>query len=268
MNSFSRCTVMRNSNSILFRGGGGIRRIVGDSVEEVGNDELTLIANGKLEHVWEQGNCTNPDVREITIQFSPQLFGKDLLSRTQFVSIGEMLERAKLGVNFSLPAIMKVYHLLDGLASMTNRFEQFLKFLNILYELSKDEGACTLASTVFANDGTTGDIGRLQKVKEYIAAHYAEECRLDDIAESVGMTPSAFCRFFRQHTGRTLTEYIIDIRLGNAARLLVDSSLTIAEISYNCGFNNLSNFNRTFKAHKGYTPRDFRVLFKKNRVFI
>ena len=252
----------------FIEGGGGIHRIVGDSVEEIGNYELTLVANGELEHAWEQGNCTNPDVREITIQFSPQLFGKDLLSRTQFVSIREMLERATLGVNFSLSAVMKVYHWLDGLVGMTNRFDQFLKFLNILYELSKDEGSRTLASSVFARGGMDGDTDRLQKVKEYVASHYAEECRLNDVAELAGMTPSAFCRFFRQHTGRTFTEYIIDIRLGNAARLLVDSSLTIVEISYSCGFNNLSNFNRTFKAHKGYTPRDFRVLFKKNRVFI
>ena len=252
----------------FIEGGGGIRRIVGDSMEEIGDYELTLVANSELEHVWEQGNCTNSEVREITIQFSPQLFGNDLLSRTQFVSIRKMLERATLGVSFSLPAVMKVYHWLDGLASMPNRFEQFLNFLNILYELSKDDQARTLASTVFAHGGSPGDTDRLQKVKEYVAVHYAEECRLDDIAALVGMVPSAFCRFFRRHTGRTLTEYIVDIRLGNAARLLVDTPMTIAEVCYNCGFNNLSNFNRTFKARKGFTPRDFRVMFKKNQVFI
>ena len=82
------------------------------------------------------------------------------------------------------------------------------------------------------------------------------------------MVPSAFSRFFKQHTTRTLSNYIIDIRLGNAARLLVDTTTSISEICYACGFNNLSNFNRIFKSRRGYTPRDFRALFTKNRVYV
>ena len=82
------------------------------------------------------------------------------------------------------------------------------------------------------------------------------------------MAPSAFGRYFKQHTGRSPLDYIIDVRLGVAARMLVDSSLSVSEICYACGFNNLSNFNRSFKARRGYTPRDFRSLFTKNRVFV
>ena len=78
----------------------------------------------------------------------------------------------------------------------------------------------------------------------------------------------AFSRFFRQRTGRTLSEYIVDIRLGYAARMLVDSSRNISEICYECGFNNLSNFNRTFKTKRHYTPREFRAMFKKNKVIV
>ena len=84
----------------------------------------------------------------------------------------------------------------------------------------------------------------------------------------VGMAPSAFSRFFKQHTTRNLQDYIIDVRLGRAARMLVDTTTGISEICYACGFNNLSNFNRAFKNRRGYTPRDFRALFTKNRVFV
>jgi AraC-like DNA-binding protein len=84
----------------------------------------------------------------------------------------------------------------------------------------------------------------------------------------VGMSSVAFSRFFRQRTGRTLSDYIIDIRLGYAARMLVDSTKNISEICYECGFNNLSNFNRTFKEKRKYTPRDFRAMFKKNKVIV
>ena len=248
--------------------GAGVRRIVGDSVEEIGNYELTLVAGERLEHAWEQGNCRSADVREITIQFSRTLFPEELLARKQFRTIREMFLKAANGLTFSLKAIMKVYNLLDVLASEPDGFEQYQRLLQILYTLSNDEGARVLASSSFANMEHNVESRRVRKVQEYINAHYSEEIRLEDCAAMVGMSPSAFSRFFKQHTGRTLMDYIIDIRLGNAARLLVDTSEGISEISYACGFNNLSNFNRAFKARRGYTPRDFRTLFRKNRVFV
>ena len=248
--------------------GAGVRRIVGDSVEEIGDYELTLVTGERLEHAWEQGNCRSNDIREITIQFSRTLFSPDILARKQFRTIREMFERASNGLTFSLKAIMKVYAMLDVLASEPDGFEQFQHLLQILYILSNDEGSRVLASTSFAKVARNAESRRVQKVQEYINAHYSEEIRLDDCAALVGMAPSAFSRFFKQHAGRTLLDYIIDIRLGHAARLLVDTTLGISEISYSCGFNNLSNFNRTFKARRGYTPRDFRTLFRKNRVFV
>ena len=248
--------------------GAGVRRIVGDSVEEIGDYELTLVAGERLEHAWEQGNCHSADVREITIQFSRTLFPEELLARKQFRTIREMFHKAANGLTFSLKAMMKVYNLLDVLASEPDGFEQYQRLLQILYTLSNDGGARVLASTSFANMENNVESRRVRKVQEYINARYNEEIRLEDCAAMVGMSPSAFSRFFKQHTGRTLMDYIIDIRLGNAARLLVDTSEGISEISYACGFNNLSNFNRAFKARRGYTPRDFRTLFKKNRVFV
>ena len=248
--------------------GAGVRRIVGDSVEEIGDYELTLVAGEQLEHAWEQGNCQSGDIREITIQFSRNLFSADLLARRQFQSIREMFQKAAYGLSFSHKAIMKVYSILDILASESDGFEQFQQLLRILYLLSNDGEARVLASSSFAQAERNAQSRRVRKVQEYINTHYAEEIRLEDCAAMVGMAPSAFSRFFRQHTGRTLLDYIIDIRLGHAARMLVDTTAGISEISYACGFNNLSNFNRTFKARRGYTPRDFRTIFKKSRVFV
>ncbi len=246
----------------------GVHRVVGDSIEEVGDYDLVLVTGDGLEHAWQQGNCTSPDVREITIQFSSSLLDERLLGRNQFSSIRKMFEKARLGVAFSMDAIMKVYNVMDGLAQQKSGFEQFLAMLKILYELSQDTGARTLASSSFAQKDSGRESRRVAKVKEYISVHFAEELRLEDLASLVGMTPSAFSRFFKQHTTRTLSDYIIDIRLGNAARMLVDTSCSISEISYACGFNNLSNFNRIFKARRGNTPRDFRALFTKSRVYV
>lgn len=248
--------------------GRGVRRVVGDSIEEIGDYELALITGDGLEHAWEQGRCQEPDIREITIQFSPRLLDSNLLSRNQFASIRKMFERARMGLAFSMPAIMRVYNLLDTLPGKEERMEQFLDMLKILHELSLDAGARTLASHSFAQTDIDRESRRVNKVKEYIGRHFKEEIKLEDLAALVAMSPSAFSRFFKQRTGRGPVDYIIDVRLGMAARMLVDTSTSVSEICYACGFNNLSNFNRTFKARRGYTPRDFRALFTKNRIFV
>ncbi len=248
--------------------GRGVRRIVGDSVEEIGDFELVLVGGESLEHVWEQGSCTSKDIREITIQFSADIFGGELLSKNQFATIKRMLRKADHGLSFPVSAIMKVYSSLDTIAKESSRFVQFLKFLYILYELSVADEARVLASSSFAHTSRSTESRRVQKVKQYINDNYSKTLKLADLAGIVGMTPVAFSRFFRQRTGRTLSDYIVDIRLGYAARMLVDSSKNISEICYECGFNNLSNFNRTFKAKRGFTPRDFRAMFKKNKVIV
>ena len=95
-----------------------------------------------------------------------------------------------------------------------------------------------------------------------------DEIRLAMLADIAGMSTSAFSRFFKLHTGRNLTDYIIDIRLGAAARMLVDTKRSISEICFNCGFNNLSNFNRIFKKKKGCSPTEFRDNYRKTRIII
>ena len=252
----------------FIQNGKGVRRIVGDSVEEIGDYELVLVGGEELEHVWEQGSCQSKDIREITIQFSGDIFGNELLSKNQFASIQRMLRRAEHGLSFPLSTIMKVYSILDDIAHDKERFVQFLKSLYILYELSVSEGTRVLASSSFAHSPRKVESRRVEKVRQYIDEHYSDQLKLADLAALVGMNPVSFSRFFHQRTGRTLSEYIVDIRLGHAARMLVDTSKTVSEICYECGFNNLSNFNRTFKARRNCTPRDFRAMYKKNKVVV
>lgn len=246
----------------------GVRRIVGDSVEVIGDYDLVLITGEQLEHVWEQHDCTSKAIREITVQFSSGLFFESFIHKNQFHTIHRMLERAKKGLSFPMPAIMKVYAKLDTLASGKEDFYAVIKFLTILYELSLCEDVRTLSSSSFAKIGVHSDSRRVQKVQEYINAHYKEEVRLNFLADMVGMTPVSFSRFFKLRTGKNLSDYIIDIRLGFAARLLVDSTMSIAEICYECGFNNLSNFNRIFKKKKACSPKAFRENYRKKKKLI
>jgi AraC-like DNA-binding protein len=246
----------------------GVRRIVGDSSEIIGDFDLVLITSPDLEHVWEQNTCTSDDIREITVQFDIDFSANSIFDRNPFNSMKKMMIEAQKGLCFPLDAIMKVYRELDTLSSIQDGFYAFTQFMTILYELSRCEGARALSSSSFAKIALPSDSRRVQKVKSYIDTHYREEIRLSTLADIAGMSDSSFSRFFKLHTGRNLSDYIIDLRLGHACRLLVDSSDSIAEIGYHCGFNNLSNFNRIFRKRKGCSPSEFRENYHKTRVIV
>lgn len=246
----------------------GVKRIVGDSAEIIGDYDLVLITGKELEHVWEQNECTSTNIREITIQFGQDFLSSDWLKKNQLSSIQNMLERAKCGLCFPLHTIMKVYYLLDKLPSEKQGFYAVMDFMRILYELSLCEDARTLSSSSYAKMEVCSESRRVQKVQRYINEHYREEIRLNTLADMVGMTPVSFSRFFKLRTGKTLSDYIVEIRLGYATRLLIDSTRTIAEICYDCGFNNLSNFNRLFKRKKNCSPKEFRERYRKRMLVI
>lgn len=246
----------------------GVRRIVGDSQEVIGDYDLCLITSPNLEHVWEQNECHSDDIREITVQFDFSMSDETLFGRNPYASITRMMQEAKMGLSFPLQAIMKVYGMLDTLSSVKDGFYAVQQFLTILYELSRCENARTLASSSYAKVTVEDDSRRILKVKNFISKNYMDELRLPELASLAGMSSSAFSRFFKLHTGRNISEYIIDLRLGYAARMLVDTAKSISEIGFDCGFNNLSNFNRIFKKKKGCSPSEFRESYHKTRIIV
>ena len=246
----------------------GVRRVVGDSSEVIGDYDLVLITSPDLEHVWEQNGCQSEDIREVTIQFYADLSNNGFLSRSPFHSLRKMMLQARNGLAFSMDDIMRVYPMIDSLSSIKEGFYAVTQFYTILYELSKSTQTRTLATSSYAKVEVESDSRRVLKVKNYISKNYRDEIRLATLADIAGMSPSAFSRFFKLHTGRKLSEYIIDMRLGYASRMLVDTSKGIAEICYDCGFNNLSNFNRIFKKKRNCSPSEFRENYHKTRVVV
>lgn len=246
----------------------GVHRIVGDSNEVIGDYDLVLITSPELEHVWEQGDCQSGDIREVTVQFDIDFSDQSIFSRNPFLPLQRMMEQARHGLCFPMDTIMRIYHKLDTLSQVEDRFYAFMQFMEILYELSKCDGARQLSSSSFAKVSLSSDSRRVQRVKDFIDKHYQEEVRLQQLADIAGMSASAFSRFFKLHTGRNLSEYVIDHRLGHACRQLVDSTDSVAEICFDCGFNNLSNFNRIFKKRKGCSPSEFRENYRKTRVIV
>jgi AraC-like DNA-binding protein len=250
-------------------GASGCRRVVGDSSEVIGNLDLVLITSPDLEHVWEQHECTSDDIHEVTVQF--YLDFESLTSpfcKNPYKSIYKMLCRAKHGLAFPVEAILLVYNRIVRLSSIEEGFVAVQELFSILYELSKFDNARELASSSFAKVEENSESKRILKVKNFIDEHYKDEMSLEQLANLVGMTPTAFSRYFKQRTGKNLSEYIVDVRLGHAARRLVDTSDAVSEICWATGFNTLSNFNRLFRKRKGCSPTEFREKYQKTKVIV
>lgn len=245
----------------------GASRVVGDSIETLGEYDLCLLGHG-IEHAWHQNECKSTKIREITIQFGAHLFESEMLMKNQMASIRNLLEESAKGVTFDMRTIMKVYNRLESLISQKSGFYQMIEFMSVLYELSIDDNRRQLSTSSFANARPSSDSRRVQKVQDHIYIHYKEELKLETLADIAGMTPTSFSRFFKLRTGRSLSDYITDIRLGHAARALMDSTTSIAEICYECGFNNISNFNRILKKKKNCTPKEFREYYQRHQTIV
>lgn len=247
----------------------GCRRTVGDSSEIIGQYDMVLITSPDLEHVWEQYECQSDDIHEVTVQFFVDFDDEKSVWQTNpFSPVYKMFMRAKKGLAFPMAAIMQVYPMIIHLSEIKEGFYAARELMTILYELSKQDGARELASSAFAKVEAQSDSRRVLKVKNYIEEHYRDELRLGQLSNMVGMTDSAFSRFFKQRTGKNLNEYIVDVRLGHAARLLVDTTHTVAEICYETGFNTVCNFNRLFKKRKGCNPTEFRDKYRKTKIIV
>ena len=239
----------------------GATRTIGDSHETIGNLDLVLMTGAKLVHVWEQGTCPEQDIHEITIHIDPDTFHGALMDKRAFVSIRHMIDRAQRGLAFPEPAIQILREDIINLAHSNDSFASVIRLFNLLYRLSLVEDARELSSSAFLDAREENEDERVRKVKDYITAHYMHDISLKDMADLVCMADESFSRFFRNKTGRTPNRYLIDYRLGIAARMLLTTKLSVAEIGFSCGFNTLSHFNRLFRESKGCTPSEFRERF-------
>lgn len=247
----------------------GARRIVGDHMEVLDEYDLAFIGCG-LEHVWEQHECKEDKViHEITIQLPSHLFDEALLNRRVMHPIKDLLSRSKRGVAFGMSAIMKVYERLTSLVQSTDpSFQNWQTMVSILHDLALSEDYHQLSSSNYVHAPLPVPSARIQSITDYIMAHFQEEIRMETLSGLVNMTPNALSRFFKQRTNRTISGYINEVRIGHASKLLVESTMTVSEISYSSGFNTISNFNRTFRSIKGMKPKEFRESYKKNAYLI
>lgn len=250
----------------LILNGSGAKRIVGNHTAEVGELDMVLIGSG-LSHGCLNHKCKRKEVKEVTLHFHKDLLDDKFLIRNPLSAIKNMFEQAKEGVSFSKETIEQLMPRLLNLGNHTG-FASVLEFLSILHELSIASGSQTLSNVTADNDDQNYISKRIEKVYDYMNAHFNVQVTLTEVAKLAGMPDASFSRFIKQRTGQTFIDSLNEIRLAHVTRMLIDTTLPIADIAYKCGFNNLANFNRTFKSKKGCTPKEFRENYVGKSVFI
>ncbi len=245
----------------------GAKRIVGDHIDEINDYELVLVGPN-LTHAWFTHNCTTNDIKEVTIQWHKDLFDEKLLHRNQLSFIRKMFDLSSKGILFSKETIQNIYPRILSLDKESG-FDSVMALINILHDLSTSRNMRSLSEAGFNGESQLNyNSRRIEKAFEYMNRNYDKAITLNDIAKLVNMTEVSFSRFIKKRTGITFIDSLNEIRLGHASRILIDTTNSIAEISYSCGFNNISNFNRLFKKKKGCTPKEFRENFSGTRTFI
>lgn len=244
----------------------GAKRVVGDHISVIDDAELVIIGPN-LPHAWLTHECKT-EVTEVTIQWHKDLLDEKFLKRNQMSFIRQMFDKSLKGIAFSKESIALAAPRLLSLKD-TNGFNSVLELMSILHDLSISKSMSLLSNSGFSNVNTTQyHSRRLEKAFDFMNSNYDKDISLKDLAKLTSMTEESFSRFIKKRIGNTFINSLNEIRLGHASRMLIDTTHTVTEISYSCGFNNISNFNRLFKKKKHCTPKEFRENFSGNRIFV
>jgi len=244
----------------------GARRVVGSHIGDIGETELICIGPN-LTHGWLNHQCKSKNIKEFTIQFQKDLFDEKFLKRNQLINIRNMFENAKRGILFSPETVEDIRPRITALSNKKG-FESVMELLSIINELSIANNIEVLSDSTFLTEEYNYTSRRVERVFEYMNDNFDKHITLSDTAKVANMADASFSRFLKYKTGHSFIEKLNEIRLGHVSRMLLDTTHSISEIAYLCGFNNMANFNRTFKINKGLTPNEFRSTYVANRVFV
>jgi len=244
-------------------------RIVGDSTERYYDHDLVLLGPF-VPHKWdgdEELQERGDDYRVITIQFDQGLFNTQLLQKKHFCKIRKLLEDSSRGIKFYGKTLEEAQKKMIALSNEKG-FAGVIGFLSLLDLLAQSTEMLYLASEGFNTQSLKSDSRRIQVAYRFILKNFTDHSiRLSQVAEIVNMSDSAFSHFFRKYTNKSFTQFLIDMRIGFACKLLLDTDDPVSQIGFNSGFNNITNFNRLFKKYRSCTPLEYRRQFKEKSTF-
>ena len=237
-------------------------RFVGDSVASFFPGDLVLVGS-YIPHLWRNDASyyeeeSTQEVKTIVTKFTIDFLGADFFNQSEFYEINKLIENCKFGLSFGSKISENLHEDLIQLPHLSPT-EQHIKLLSILYKLSlvsKEDRVVLSSSDMRQSRSESSE--RIDTVLKFISDNYTTNIALEDISNVACMTTNSFCRFFKKMTNKSFTQFLNEIRIRNASRILVQENIPISEVCYIVGFNSITNFNKQFKQIMGATPKKFR----------
>ena len=241
------------------------KRILGNLVEDFTEKDLVITTPNVL-HCYKRDDAfLNVRCEVVVIQFPKELPSWGIFDTDQLRNIRNLLCQPAPGLKFSEETAEAVRERLLRLPR-TEGFEAVQLFFGILHELACADRTQVELIGVQSSDSTLPHSRRINKIVQFVEKNYHHKISLEDVGELVGMSASSVSRFFKQRTRHNFWDYLNGFRIDRAAQMMIETEHTISEISYACGFNNISNFNRVFRERIGTTPSDYRNKFQESII--
>ncbi len=243
----------------FIRKGNGIR-LVGDSMQPFKDGDLILLG-ANVPHLWRSDASYFEQSSELTIEaiavhFKAEFWGDAFLALPEMAAVNRLLERAQRGIRVlgdthtRVAAKMEEIICTQGVA----RIELLLHMLNLIAFSDECE---SLSSAGFVQTFNANNTDRIDQVFNYTFTHFKEPLSIERVASAVSLSPHSFCRYFKTRTLKTYWQFLLEVRIGYACKLLIENKQNISHIAFESGFSNLSNFNRQFKAIMRLTPQQY-----------
>lgn len=242
-------------------------RFIGDSIKPFNPGDLVFLGPN-LPHLWRSDQIYFDRqlplaTKGIVAYFTEDFLGASFFEKQEMAPLRQLLNHARQGLEWTGPTRNRVATVLRSLATQPVSFERVLSFLTLLNELCYATDYRYLTSVSYTNTVKPNETDRMQLVHDYVLEHFPDELSLDRVADLAGMTSPAFCRYFKTRANKTFSEFVSEVRIGHACKLLMHGKLNITQISFESGFRTLSNFNRQFKDITGQTPSAYVKTYRQ-----
>jgi len=237
-------------------------RFLGNSIAKFKAGDIVLIGSNlphfmKSDEEYHSGNI-DLRVKGTIVQFEKEFMYSAINHYSHFIKVKSLLHESQRGIYFAGGNFQKLLDLLEKIP-LENGLNQMMLFLEILKEMSEIDDRQLISTTDFINE-TIYDTARIDKVISFLNKNYTRTISLEEIASFAAMNASAFCRYFKSKTGKSFKNYILDMRIGYACKLLLMEDISISQLSSQCGFETISHFNKSFKKNTGYVPSQYRKM--------
>jgi AraC-like DNA-binding protein len=244
-------------------------RLMGNHVGQFSDGDLMFISPN-LPHVWKNDDDFYKEndgllVDVYVIQFREDALSNGFFDLPEFTHIKKLFSRGQQGLLIKGEAIKGLAGLIKEVynSSGIDRLTLFIKTLDAFANTTEYD---LLSSPGYTNTFNTADTERINMVMNFLINNYNKEIKLEEIAAIVSLNKSSFCRYFKNRTHKTCSQFINEIRVAHACKLLINRNMTISEICYETGYNNISHFNRQFKLITGLTAREYARKYLKNAL--